>query len=93
MSEILKKYKHMANTRSDYNTINNINFMLPTMGEMVEEDLMSDLLEQFVNNDSNNDFKDQDRLDAAYYVEQPFSIQPGYHPVEAAFVLDRKSVV
>lgn len=87
MSEILKKYKHMANTRSDYNTINNINFMLPTMGEMVEEDLMSDLLEQFVNNDSNNDFKDQDRLDAAYYVEQPFSIQPGYHPVEAAFVL------
>ena len=25
MSEILKKYKHMANTRSDYNTINNIN--------------------------------------------------------------------
>lgn len=87
MSDILKKYKHMANTRSDYNTINNSNFMLPTMGEMVEEDLMNDLLEQFVNNDSNNDFKDQDRLDAAYYVEQPFSIQPGYHPVEAAFVL------
>ena len=40
MSEILKKYKHMANTRSDYNTINNITFMLPTMGEMVEEDSM-----------------------------------------------------
>lgn len=92
MSEILKKYKDMANTRSDYNTVNNINFMLPTMGEMVEEDLMNDLLEQFVDNDSNNVFENQDKLDAAYYIEQPFSIQPGYHSTEAVFVLKARAL-
>lgn len=90
--DILKKYKDMANTRSDFNTINMRHFMLPTMGEMIQEDLMSDLLQQFVDNDANNDFENQDRLDAAYYMEQPFSTQPGYHPVEAAFVLKTKNL-
>ena len=90
--DILRKYKDMANTRSDFNTINMRNFMLPTMGEMIQEDLMSDLLQQFVDDDVNNDFENQDRLDAAYYMEQPFSTQPGYHPVEAAFVLKTKNL-
>ena len=45
---LLKKYKDMANTRSDWNNINVNNFMLPNMGEMVQEDLMSDLLKQFL---------------------------------------------
>ena len=53
---MLKKYKDMANTRGDYNNINGRHFMLPTMGEMIEEDLMSDLLKQFVDNDVNNQY-------------------------------------
>lgn len=91
-NSILKKYKDMANTRGDFNNINMRNFMLPTMGEMIEEDLMNDLLKQFVDEDVNNDFVNQDHLDAAYYVEQPFSTTPGYHDVEAAFVLKTKNL-
>lgn len=91
-NNVLKKYKDMANTRGDFNTINMRHFMLPTMGEMIQEDLMSDLLQQFVDDDVNNDFDNQDRLDAAYYMEQPFSTQPGYHAAEAAFVLKAKSL-
>ena len=56
---LLKKYKDMANTRGDYNNVNTRHFMLPTMGEMIEEDLMNDLLQQFVNEDANEDFTNQ----------------------------------
>ena len=90
---MLKKYKDMANTRGDYNNINGRHFMLPTMGEMIEEDLMSDLLKQFVDNDVNNQYVgDGSYLDSAYYIEQPFSTTPGYHDVEAAFVLKAKKL-
>lgn len=91
-SDILKKYMDMANTRGDFNTINNANFMLPTMGEMVQEDLMNEILQQYVDNDSNNDFNNQEYLDAAFYVEQPFSTELGYHSVEAAFVLKARAL-
>ena len=92
MSDLLKKYKQMANTRGDYNNVNTRHFMLPTMGEMIEEDLMNDLLKQFVNEDVNDDFTNQSHLDAAYYIEQPFSTTPGYHDAEAAFVLRTKNL-
>ena len=92
MSDLLKKYKDMANTRGDYNNVNTRHFMLPTMGEMIEEDLMNDLLKQFIDEDVNNDFTNQSHLDAAYYVEQPFSTTPGYHDAEAAFVLRTKNL-
>ena len=90
---MLKKYKDMANTRGDYNNINARHFMLPTMGEMIEEDLMSDLLRQFVDNDVNKDYIGNGTyLDSAYYIEEPFSTTPGYHDVEAAFVLRTKKL-
>ena len=90
---LLKKYKDMANTRGDYNNINIRNFMLPTMGEMIEEDLMNDLLKEFANQDGDNDSDDAHSAEkSAYYVEQPFSTTPGYHDVEAAFVLRTKNL-
>ena len=92
MSDILKKYKDMANTRDDFNTINPSNFMLPTMGEMVQEDLMSEILAQFEDGDATGDLKNQDILDRAYYTEAPFSLQPGYHPAEAAFILRARAL-
>ena len=76
----------MAKIRDDYNTINNNNFLLPTMGEMVQEDLMNEILEQYISSDGTID-ENATYLDAAYYTEQPFSTQLGYHPEEAAFVL------
>ena len=82
---LLNKYRDMAKVRDDYNTINPNNFLLPTMGEMVQEDLMNEILEQYTNIDGIDE--DAKYLDAAYYTEQPFSTQPGYHPEEAAFVL------
>lgn len=92
MSDILKKYKDMANTRDDFNTINPANFMLPTMGEMVQEDLMSEIYQQYVDNDVDGDKTNQSHLDAAYYNERPFSLTPGYHPAEAAFILKARNL-
>lgn len=83
---LLNKYRDMAKIRDDYNTINNNNFLLPTMGEMVQEDLMNEILEQYISSDGTID-ENATYLDAAYYTEQPFSTQLGYHPEEAAFVL------
>ena len=89
MSEIqdtvLNKYRDMAKVRDDFNTVSNNKFLLPTMGEMVQEDLMNEILEQYTSIDGVDE--NANYLNAAYYTEQPFSTQLGYHPEEAAFVL------
>ena len=42
------KYVEMANTRDDYNSINPDNFLTPNMNEMVDEDLMMEIYEDYI---------------------------------------------
>ncbi|MGL4877960.1 hypothetical protein [Paraclostridium dentum] len=88
-NNVLNKYKDMASTRSDFNTISTNKFMLPTMGEMVQEDLMSEILQQYTIDEETGEpvADEKEVLDRAFYTEQPFSTVPGYHPEEAAFIL------
>ena len=87
------KYVEMANTRDDYNSINPDNFLTPNMNEMVDEDLMMEIYEDYINNDPDLDLKDinKQRLDAAYYTESPFTTIPGYYEEEGVFVLKANS--
>lgn len=90
MSNSLKdKYVEMAENRDDFNHINNRNFMLPTMGEMVQEDLMNEILEQYVNGDFEEGYNvdEKEKLDASFFKETPFTLTPGYYSKEGAFVL------
>ena len=89
MSSLKDKYIQMAENRDDFNHINNSNFMLPDMGEMIQEDLMAEILEQYVNGDFEEGYipEEKAKLDASFYTETPFSLTPGYYPNEGAFVL------
>lgn len=90
MSELLKdKYIEMAENRDDFNHINNNNFMLPSMGEMIQEDLMDEILEQYIQGDFEEGYnvEDKEKLDASFYKETPFTLTPGYYAKEGAFVL------
>lgn len=89
MSELKDKYIEMASTRDDFHNINPDNFITPTMNEMVEEDLMDEIFEEYVKEDPNLGLEsaEKERLDAAYYTEKPFTTTPGYYEQEGAFVL------
>lgn len=90
MSDSLKdKYIAMAENRDDFNHINNKHFMLPTMGEMIQEDLMSEILEDYVSGDFEQGYKveEKEKLDASFFKETPFTLTPGYYSKEGAFVL------
>lgn len=82
----LDKYKAMAELRDDFNTISIQNFALPTIGEMVQEDLMSDILQDFIE-DENVKEKEKGILDESFYTETPFTTELGYHPQESVFML------
>lgn len=86
-----EKYISMANNRTDFNTISPDKFLLPTLDEMMQEDLMMEINEQFVNGDTEGDYTEQDVLDAAFYKEAPFSTAPGHYSEEGAFVLQVKT--
>lgn len=87
MSKLKDKYIQMAENRDDYNYINNSNFLLPDMDEMISEDLMAEIHEQYVNGDTDGKYNDKEILDSTFYTEEPFSLTPGYYPEEGAFVL------
>lgn len=87
----LKKYKDMANLRDDFNTIDVNNFMLPTIGEMVQEDLMAEILQNFMEDENIEDIE-QGILDESFYTETPFTTSLGYHPQESVFVLNARAL-
>lgn len=90
-THFLQKYKDMINLRNDFNTIDLNNFLLPTMGEMVQEDLMSEILQDFIENEDYKD-KEQGLLDESFYTEAPFTTSLGYHPLESVFMLRAKKL-
>lgn len=103
MSEsLIDKYIKMAENRDDFNCIDTNKFLLPDMSEMIQEDLMNEILDQYgkdnkvdKDNKENKDDEDKnsnaqaekDKLDSAFYVEIPFSLTPGYFAEKGAFVL------
>lgn len=87
----LQKYKDMAKLRDDFETIDINNFLLPTIGEMVQEDLMSEILQNFMDNEDYQD-KEKGILDESFYTETPFTTALGYHPQEAVFMLNAKKL-
>ena len=89
MSEIKNKYIEMASTRDDYNCINPENFLTPNLNEMIEEDLMLEIYEQYLEGDATDSLKNKNYeiLNAAYYTESPFSTVPGYYSDKGAFIL------
>lgn len=87
MSNLKDKYIQMAENRDDYSYIDNSNFLLPDMGEMVAEDLMAEIQEQYVNGDTDGNYTEKQILDSSFYTEEPLSLTPGYYPNEGAFVL------
>lgn len=90
MSNLRDKYVQMAESK-DKSTIDSSNFLLPDMGEMVQEDLMQEIYQQYINGDVNSaEYKEKEVLDAAYYTEEPFSTVPGHYPEKGAFVLKVK---
>lgn len=90
-NDYLKKLKDMANLRDDFNAINVNNFILPTMGEMVQEDLMSEILQGFMDDEEYQD-QEQGILDENYFTETPFSTELGYHPQENVFILKARKL-
>lgn len=64
-NSLVKKYKQMADMRRDYEDID-IRDCIPTLDEMVQEDLMYELLEKAANGDT-----EEDVLSTAYYVDDP----------------------
>ena len=94
MSSIKDKYIQMAENRSDFDYIDNSNFITPDMNEMIQEDLMAEIYEQYVDGNTDGEYKDKAILDANFYTEQPFTTSPGHYPQEGAFVLkvDRSNI-
>lgn len=85
---IIDKYLDMADTRDDYDCVSNSNFMTPTMGEMIQEDLMNEILQQYVDDEVSNGINERPSLEkSSYYVETPFSTSPGYYPDKGVFIL------
>lgn len=89
---VVEKYRDMAKIRDDFNTINPANFMLPTIGEMVQEDLMSEILQGFIDK-GNIDDLEKGILDESFYTETPFSTSLGYHPDKGVFVLNARALL
>ena len=89
---VFEKYKDMAKIRDDFNTINPANFMLPTLGEMVQEDLMSEILQNYLDKENIDDLE-KGILDESFYTESPFSTSLGYHPDKGVFVLNARALL
>lgn len=87
LEENKNKYVNMAKNRNDFNTINPKNFLTPDMDEMMQEDLMSEIYQQYVDKNTDGKYTDKNILDSYFYVENPFTTSPGHYTEEGAFVL------
>ncbi len=72
-SDMINKYKEMANMRRDFEDLD-IKDCIPTLDEMIKSDLMYDILEGVANGET-----EQDVLSTAYYIDQPPTMELGYH--------------
>lgn len=89
MKDIINKYKDMANMRDDFYNIEKSNYITPTMGEMIQEDLMSEIYKQYVEgqNSDGAEATEKDILDAAYYIEDPITTNLGFDADTRTFIL------
>ena len=78
---LIKKYKEMADMRRDYEDID-IKDCIPTLDEMVQDDLMYELLEKVANGEN-----EKEVLDAAFYVDEPPTKEVGYNAENNVFIL------
>lgn len=85
--ELLNKYKQLAEDRDDLNYINLDNFLLPDMNEMVAEDLMAEVYQQYEDGTIDGKYESKEILDKAFYYEEPFTTAPGYYSQEGVFLL------
>ena len=83
---LINKYKDMADMRRDYDDID-IRDCIPTLDEMVKDELMYELLEDIANGKTEDDVKK-----AAFYAEEPPTKQLGYNNNKNAFVCKVSSV-
>ena len=84
--KVMKKYRDMANTRGDYSMIDPACFATPTMGEMLEEDLMYSIYKK-IEEEVSGDPSEQAILNRAFYSEAPISTELGYHPEHDVFIV------
>ena len=77
---LINKYKEMADMRRDYEDID-IRDCIPTLDEMIKDDMMYELLENAANGNT-----EQDVLSTAYYVDEPPTMELGYHPDLNVFI-------
>ena len=78
---LARKYKEMANMRRDYEDID-IRDCIPTLEEMVKDDLMYEILEDAANGKTENDV-----LSTAFYTEEPPKFDVGYDEERNVFIL------
>ena len=83
--ELLEKYKQLAENREDY--IDPSNFILPDINEMVAEDLMSEIYQQYEDGDIDKDYESKEIINKAFYYEEPYSTAPGYYAEDGVFLL------
>lgn len=83
---IMQKYRDMANMRGDFSMIDPSKFLTPTMGEMLEEDLMYNIYKQ-IDEDTGGFGTEDEILKRAFFSEPPLSTELGYHPDEGVFIL------
>ena len=83
--ELLEKYKQLAENREDY--IDPSNFILPDMNEMVAEDLMSEIYQQYEDGDIDKDYESKEIINKAFYYEKPYTTAPGYYAEDGVFLL------
>lgn len=83
--ELLEKYKQLAENREDY--IDPSNFVLPDINEMVAEDLMSEIYQQYEDGDIDKDYESKEIINKAFYYEEPYTTAPGYYAEDGVFLL------
>ncbi len=83
---LIKKYKQMANTRRDYEDID-IKDCIPTLDEMIQDDLMYEILEKAANGGT-----EEDVLSAAFYTEEPPTKELGYKPDKNVFIFKARGI-
>ena len=71
-NSLVKKYKQMADMRRDYEDID-IKDCIPTLDEMVQDDLMYEILENAANGNT-----EEEVLSTAFYVDEPKAQTLGY---------------
>ena len=83
---LARKYKEMANMRRDYEDID-IRDCIPTLEEMVKDDLMYEILE-----DAANGKTEDDVVSTAFYTEEPPKFDVGYDEARNVFIFKASRV-